>query len=112
MERLLKSNLIKGSANLRLQYIGLFTVIYLAQKRGNIVTTEFLINSLSSDRAGTLRLARGLIKLGLIKRIQILAKHGKGRTFQFEIALPDDMAEDLINEYLMKKVSVKMVHEP
>jgi predicted transcriptional regulator len=75
----------KETAAARLQQIGLFTLIYMLQGDGKPVTAARLSGMTGLADAQIIKHLRKLTKIGLVERVQILNKQGRGRAFELVV---------------------------
>jgi predicted ArsR family transcriptional regulator len=69
----------------RLQQVGLFTLIYMLQDDREPVTAARLSAMTGLADAQVIRHLRKLMKVGLVERVRILNKQGRGRAFHLAI---------------------------
>jgi predicted transcriptional regulator len=85
VERILKEALPRESGAARLQQVGLFTLIYMLQDDKEPVTVSRLSRITGQGDAQIIKQLKKLIDVGLVERIQILNKQGRGRAFHLSI---------------------------
>lgn len=85
VERILDEVWRKETGAARLQQVGLFTLIYMLQGDDESVTARRLATMTGQSEGQVGRLLEKLIDLELVERVQILAKHGRGRAFNLVI---------------------------
>ena len=67
------------TANLRLQHLGIYTIISILIRRGEAPTTNNIANATGIHPSQVGRMANLLAEYGLVERSVIHASHGKGR---------------------------------
>ena len=90
---------------MHVQHVGIFWLIYNAQKSGIQITTQYLLAKTKLTRPSILSIMAGLEQIGLIKKTTIAASHGKGRMFEFSIDIPAELIQEITASFLKPKKS-------
>lgn len=85
LERILERALPKDSGAARLQRVGLLTLISVMQGDKEVVTARRLSRITGQSEGDVSLQVKKLIELGLLDRIPILNKQGRGRAYKLTI---------------------------
>jgi len=85
IERIVNKVFAKESGALRMQQIGLFTLIYVLQNDEEPVTASRIATMMGQSNGQVHRQLQKLLKLKLIKRERIRNKQGRGHAYKLTI---------------------------
>jgi predicted transcriptional regulator len=85
IERIVRETLPGETGAARLQQLGLFVLIFAYENEGEPVTATLLSELTGQSRNRVYKQLEKLDEVGIIKRTEILSRHGRGRTYQLSI---------------------------
>lgn len=85
IERIVRETFPGETGAARLQQLGLFVLIFAYESEDEPVTATLLSELTGQSRNRVYKQLEKLDKIGIIKRTEILSRHGRGRTFQLSI---------------------------
>jgi len=85
IERIIHETFPGETGAARLQQLGLFVLIFAYESEGKPVTATLLSELTGQSRNRVYKQLEKLDEVGIIKKTEILSRHGRGRTFQLSI---------------------------
>lgn len=99
------SDLLRNeTGNMALQHLGILWIIYEHSSSEEPITTVRLQELTKVHGTTIINYCTRLANLGLVKRIRVKAKHGRGRAYAYAPGLPEDLLSKVVQNVLERTI--------